>query len=150
MVCDIADIAFDKKIKSQFYETQPRSSSTHTYPVMEGKYQFSLNINSNGFTEPVMSNQKKPPVKFVESVVKYLTHRDAHSRQYKIICYTACKLELDGREEIFRAISNYGSDGEWYDWCLIKWDGYNETYPARILGFFHYNNDPCVMVVVQS
>jgi hypothetical protein len=59
-------------------------------------------------------------------------------------------LELDGREEIFRAISNYGSDGEWYDWCLIEWDGYNETYPARILGFFHYNIDPCVMVVVQS
>ena len=150
MVCDIADIALDEKIKSQYYETQPRSSSTHTYPVMEGKYQFSLNINSDGFTDPVMSNQKKPPVKFVESVVKYLSHRDARSRQYKIIGYTACKLELDGREEIFRAISNYGCDGEWYDWCLIKWDGYNETYPARILGFFHYNNDPCVMVVVQS
>ena len=79
MVCDIADIALDEKIKSQYYETQPRSSATHTYPVMEGKYQFSLNINSNGFTDPVMSNQKKPPVKFVESVVKYLTHHDAHS-----------------------------------------------------------------------
>ena len=38
MVCDIADIALDKKIKSQYYETQPRSSATHTYPVMEGKY----------------------------------------------------------------------------------------------------------------
>ncbi len=79
---------------------------------MEGTYQFSLHINSNGFTDPLTLNSKKPAVKFVESVVKYLTHRDAHSRQFKIIGYTACKLELDGREEIFRAISNYGSDGE--------------------------------------
>ena len=31
-----------------------------------------------------------------------------------------------------------------------EWDGYNEPYPAHILGFFHYNNDPCVIVVVQS
>ena len=151
MVCDIADIALDQKLKSEFYETQPRTSSTHSYPVMEGKYQFSLRINRNSFSDPVMSNnKKKPSVKFIETVVKHLTHRDAHSRQCKITGYTACKLELDGRVEIFRATSNYGSDGEWYDWCLIEWDGYEETYPARILGFFHCNVNPGVMVVVQS
>jgi hypothetical protein len=150
MVCEIAEKALDEKIKSQYYETQPRSSSTPTYPVMEGRYQLTLDINDDGFTDPVISNEKKVPVKFVEAVVKYLTMHDAHSRQYKITGYTACKLEVEGREEIFRATSNYGSDGEWYDWCLIQWEGYNETYPARILGFFHYSGDTSVMVVVQS
>ena len=107
---------------------------------MEGRYQLTLDINDDGFTDPVISNRKKVPVKFVEAVVKYLTLLDAHSRQYNITGYTACKLEVEGREELFRATSNYGSDGEWYDWCLIEWDGYIETYPARILGFFQYDS----------
>ena len=149
-MCNIADKALDEKIQSQYYETQPRSISTPTYPVMEGRYQLTLAINDNGFANPVISNKKKVPVKFVKFMVRYLTQHDPHSKQYNITGYTACKLELEGREEIFRATANYGSDGEWYDWCMIKWEGYDETYPACILGFFHYSVDTSVMVVVQT
>ena len=59
-------------------------------------------------------------------------------------------MELDGTEEIFCATSSYGTDGEWYDWCLIEWEGYGKTYAARILGFFQYTGETSTMVVVQS
>ena len=73
MVCDIADKALVKRIQSQYYETQPSMTDTSSYPVMEGKYKLTLDINENGFTDPIVSNQKTVPVKFVEAVVKHIT-----------------------------------------------------------------------------
>jgi hypothetical protein len=77
---------------------------------------------------------------------------------YIINSFTACKLQLDGREEIFCTTWSYGNDGEWYDWCLIHWDVYDESYPASILGFFEFSHPSIetnyrgttVMAVVQS
>ena len=71
MVCDIADKALVQRIQSQYYGTQPSMTHTHTssYPVMEGKYKLTLDINENCFTDPIVSNQKTVPVKFVEAVV---------------------------------------------------------------------------------
>jgi hypothetical protein len=78
-------------------------TQTSSYPVMEGKYKLTLDINENGFTDPLISNQKTVPVKFVEAVVKHITLQDSQIRRFNIIGYTACKLELDGTEEIFLA-----------------------------------------------
>jgi hypothetical protein len=53
--------------------------------------------------------------------------------------YTTCKLILDDRLVTLCATSKYGFDGQWYDWCLVAWQDFEETYPARELGFFDFN-----------
>ncbi len=102
---------------------------------MEGKYKLTLNINGIGFTDPIISDGKRIHVKFVEAMASFVLKHDSQSRQYNINGYTACKLQLEGRNEIFCATSSYGTDGEWYDWCLIHWDGFDESHAACILGF---------------
>jgi hypothetical protein len=148
MVCDIANQALVQKHNVKYHAAQRKCIS---YPVMEGKYSLTLNIRGNDFTNPVISTGKSISVKFVEAIVRFICHNDSTSKMFRITAFTCCKLKLEGREEIFRAISNYGNDGEWYDWCLISWDGYDEHYPARILGFFDDSeSDTSVMAVVQS
>jgi hypothetical protein len=86
---------------------------------MEGKYSLTLNVNGNDFSNPVLSTGKRISVKFVEAMVRFISENDTTSKQFEINAFTCCKLKLEGREEIFRAILNYGNDREWYDWCLI-------------------------------
>ncbi len=83
------------------------------------------------------SDNNKLSVKFVEAMVRFIFKYNAPST-ITVTGYTVCKLELDGRPEIFCVTSNYGDDGEWYDWCLIEWEDHEETYPGHILGFFEY------------
>jgi hypothetical protein len=148
MVCDIANQALVQKHAIKYKAPQ---TSLISYPVMEGKYTLTLKINGNHFTNPIISNGKSISVKFVEAMVRFISQNVSSSKQYQINGFTSCKLKLEGREEIFRAIWSYGNDGEWYDWCLIRWDGYNELYPAQILGFFEFSqSDTSVMAVVQS
>ncbi len=155
IVCDVANQALVQKNKSQYNE---RPISCISYPVMEGKYTLTLNINGNDFSDPIISNGKSLSVKFVEAIVHFISQHDSRSRLSNINGFTACKLQLDGREEIFRATWSYGNGGEWYDWCLIHWDGYNKSYPARILGFVDFSHPSIetnycgtiVMAVVQS
>jgi hypothetical protein len=148
MVCDIANQALVQKHNIKYNKAQCKSIS---YPVMEGKYTLTLNVNGIHFTHPVLSPGKRTSVKFVEAIVHYISQNDISRRQFIIQAFTCCKLKLEGREEIFRATCNFGNDGEWYDWCLIRWDGYDEPYPARIIGFFvSSGNDRSVMAVVQS
>ncbi len=52
MVCDIANQALVQKHESQ-YNAHP--ISCFSYPVMEGKYTLTLNINGNDFTDPIIS-----------------------------------------------------------------------------------------------
>jgi hypothetical protein len=117
MVCDIAHQALVQKKESR-YSTQPIICTS--YPVMEGKYTLTLNINGNDFAEPIISKGKSILVKFVEAMAHFVSQHDSRSKQYNINGYTACKLQLDGREEIFCVTWSYGNDGEWYDWCLIQ------------------------------
>ena len=74
---------------------------------MEGKYTLTLNINGNDFSDPIISNRKSISVKFVEAIVHFISQHDSRSKLYNINGFTACKLQLDGREEIFRATWNY-------------------------------------------
>jgi hypothetical protein len=127
MVCDIANQALVQKNKSQH---NARPISCTSYPVMEGKYTLTLNINGNDFTEPIISNGKSISVKFVEAMFRFNSLHDSRSKLYNINGYTACKLQFDGREEIFCATWSYGNNGKWYDWCFIQWDGYDDSYPA--------------------
>jgi hypothetical protein len=85
--------------------------------------------------------------------------KNEYRQDYSVWGYTACRLLLDGRQEIFRAISSYMDDGHWYDWCLIFWvdDGVENTFPACILGFFYMDHSgssaesiDSVHVVIES
>ncbi len=117
-----------------------------------------MNINGNDFTEPIISKEKSILVKFVQAMVHFVSQHDSKSKQYNINGYTACKFQIDGREEIFCATWSHGNIGEWYFWCLIQWHGYDESYSAHILGFFKishpfFKTNYCgttAMVVVQS
>jgi hypothetical protein len=100
-------------------------------------YKLTLDINGNNFSIHKKSDDKKLSVKFVEAMVRFISKYNAPST-ITVIGYTVCKLELDGRPEIFCVTSNYGDDGEWYDWCLIEWEDHEETYPGHILGIFEY------------
>lgn len=42
---------------------------------------------------------------------------------------------FDREGNVYRAHPNYRGDGEWFDWCLVKWDGIDEPVPARIITF---------------
>jgi hypothetical protein len=58
---------------------------------------------------------------------------------------------LEQRPVIFHATLDFGDDGSWYYWCLVKWvdnDDQHNTYPGKILGFFSIHNS--VYVVIQS
>jgi hypothetical protein len=87
---------------------------------MEGMYKLTLNIHGKDFSVSRNSDNNKLSAKFVEAMVRFISKYDAPST-ITVTGYTVCKLELDGRPEIFHATSNYGDDGEWYHWCLIEW-----------------------------
>ncbi len=81
------------------------------YPIIEGMYKLTLDINGNNFSIHKKSDVKNVSVKFVEVMVRFISKYNAPST-ITVIGYTVCKLELDGRPEIFCAMSNYGDDGE--------------------------------------
>ncbi len=108
MVCDIANQALVQKQATKYNTAQRKSIS---YPVMEGKYSLTLNVNGLNILHPVLSTGKRNSVKFVEAMVRFISQNDTTRSQFKIQAFTCCKLKLEGREEIFRAIWNYGNDG---------------------------------------
>ncbi len=59
--------------------------------------------------------------------------------ELNLIGYTTCKLILDDRNVTLPATLKYGLDCQWYDWFLVAWQGFNEMYPAFILGLFEFN-----------
>ncbi len=72
--------------------------------------------------------------------------------RFSIVGYTSCKLHIDEREEIFRRTLKYSGDGQWYDWCLVKWvdlSKISQTYPGLILGFIQVDEILCSHPIVQ-
>jgi hypothetical protein len=112
MVCDIAHQVLVQRSKSQ-YKTCPIICMS--YPIMEEKYKLTLNINGNGFTDPIILDRKRTHAKFDEAMASFVFKHDFQSRQYIINGYTACKLQLEGRDQILCTTSSYGTNGKWYD-----------------------------------
>ena len=82
------------------------------------------------------------PDKFVSTVAKFIRNT-GHDGDFVVEGFTCMKLELDGRQEIFRAASSYKGN-PWLDWCMVEYkqDGTDDdssnsalSYPAQILGF---------------
>ncbi len=88
-------------------------------------------------------------IKFVEAMAGFVFKHDSQSRQYIINGYIACKLQLEGRDDIICATSSYGTDGKWYDWCLFQWHGFDESYAACILGFFEFSHPSLIKIIKE-
>jgi hypothetical protein len=154
MTYDIAHQALIKRKKSEF--TQNRNQSS--FSIMEGVYKLTLTITDGILSSnPKTSNQKNILVKFVEGLVRFILEHNPNG-ELNLTEYTTCKLILDDRNVMLHATSKYRLDGHWYDWCLVGWQGFDETYPACLLGFFECNlpgveqnyRETTVYVVLQS
>ena len=59
------------------------------------------------------------PDKFVRTVAKFIRNT-GHDGDFVVEGFTCMKLELDGRQEIFRAASSYKGN-PWLDWCMVEY-----------------------------
>ena len=46
----------------------------------------------------------------------------------------------DADGHIYRAHPNFRGKGEWFDWCLIQWEGIDELVPAKIITFLDFSS----------
>ena len=47
---------------------------------------------------------------------------------------------FDDHGILYRAHPNYRGNGEWNDWCLVRWEGISELLPAKIVTFIDLTN----------
>lgn len=43
----------------------------------------------------------------------------------------------DENNNLYRAHPNFKGKGEWYDWCLVNWEDFDEPVPAKIMTFLN-------------
>ena len=116
-----------------------RDKNQHV-PEMEGKYCLTFKCLTTDGTFDYASTHKRTnlPDRCVQAMALFAAKQDDYCHNYSVTGYTACKLLIHGRQDIFRAVSSFMDDGHWYDWCLVQWEenGVHKTFPGRILGFF--------------
>jgi hypothetical protein len=99
----------------------------------------------------VSSNNLKLPLKFIHRLLMFTASKfNIHGTMITTF-YTSCKMYLENTSVTFCATSNYGDDGQWYNWCLVEWVDQNEernTYQGIILGLLMMQNS--VYAVTQS
>lgn len=120
-----------------------RNKNKHV-PELEGRYVLTFSgLATEGTLNHTMTKRRTNlPDRCVQAIALFAAKQDDYRHDYSVTGYTACKLLLDGRLEIFRAVASYMDDGHWYDWCLVQWNvnGVHETYPGRILGFYNLDH----------
>ena len=107
---------------------------------MEGKYTLTIEgLEDNGILSHYkVDNSWSLPTHLIWGVAVYVMRELKIHGRCSVVSYTASKMHVNKIDEIFRCSSKYAQDGQWYDWCLIKWvDSSNtsQTYPGLILGF---------------
>jgi hypothetical protein len=125
------------------YKTVSKNDGTSTI-TMEGKYILTLEgLEENGiFKHYHVDNSSSLSTSLIRGIAVYASRELSIQDRCSIVGYTACKMRVDERDEIFRCNYNYSRDGQWYDWCLIEWVDSNnssQTYPGLILGFIQVN-----------
>ncbi len=143
MILEVAKKHKNNSISTQF-EYVGLSRESNRGAVMEGKYILTISDLSVSSIFSLFSTKKHTnlPTKFVQAVSLHAA-RFYHSPTYTVVGYTACKMPIQGRDKIFRAVASFGDKGQkWYDWCLVNWSENNEvqTYPAKILGFVNMDH----------
>ena len=116
----------------------------------EGKYIVEVDGNNNYHSYWYWKSKRlgagkyahcQVPAKLVRTVAKFIRNT-GHDGYFVVEGFTCAKLELEGREEIFRAASSYKGN-PWLDWCMVEYeqDGVDDDssnsvlFPAQILGF---------------
>jgi len=103
---------------------------------------------------------------FNETVLKWIQHS---KRNKKSVFYEAeelfTHLQYIQNGVIFWCHPNYKSNGEWYDWVMVKFDmgthrtsrhknnaGYwsDQYFPSKIMCFFRIPDDDMIYAIVQS
>jgi hypothetical protein len=160
MISDVANKHKNNGISTKF-KYVGTSSECNRGPFMEGKYILTISdLRTDGiFSTFSTTKMIKLPTKFVQAISLHAA-KYYHKSTYTVVGYTACKMQIQGRDKIFRSVASFGDKGQqWYDWCLVNWTENDEEqmYPAEILGFV--NMDPTgieleymdsIHVVVQS
>ena len=160
MILEVANKHKNNRISTQF-EYVGTSCERNRGATMEGKYILTISeLSVNGvFSSFSTKKHTNLPTKFVQAVSLH-AGKFYHSPTYTVVGYTACKMPIQGRQEIFRAVASFGDKGQkWYDWCLVNWteDEVVRTYPAKILGFVNMDHTglesdsmDSIHVVIQS
>jgi len=88
---------------------------------MEGKFILTIEeLQENGlFNNFIVDNMSTLSINLIWGIAIYAAREMNHRNRFIIVGFTACKLRIDERDEIFRCTSKYSRDGQWYDWCLI-------------------------------
>ena len=91
---------------------------------MEGTYCLTFKCLTTECTFDYASTHKRTnlPNRCVQAMALFAAKQDDYCHNYSVTGYTACKLLIHGRQEIFRAVSSFMDDGHWYDWCLVQWE----------------------------
>jgi hypothetical protein len=86
---------------------------------MEGKFILAIEeLQENGlFNHFFVNNMSTLSTNLIRGIAIYAAREMNHRGRLRIVGFTACKLCIDEKEEIFRCTSKYSQDGEWYDWC---------------------------------
>jgi hypothetical protein len=122
--------------------------------IMAGQYQLTIvGWDEFGtFTDHKVIGNVKLPLVYICAVSTFASSTHfKHCGRLSIAGYTSCKMNINTKDATLQATSNYGDDGQWYDWCLVEWADHNEqpnTYPGKILAFF--NMDNTIYAVIQS
>jgi hypothetical protein len=122
MILEVASKHRKNRISTQF-EYVGSSRESNRGAVMESKYILTISELSINGVFSLLSTKKHTnlPTKFVQAVSLHAA-QFYHSPTYTVVGYTACKMPLQGRDEIFRAVASFGGKGQkWYDWCLVNW-----------------------------
>jgi hypothetical protein len=160
MTFDLAMHCINTRDDSLFGISRGREKNMHV-PEMEGRYVLTFKgLSTDGTFDYTMTHRRTNlPDRCVQAIALFAAKLDDYRHDYSVTGYTACKLLVDGRQEILRAISSFMDDGHWYDWCLVQWEvnGVHKTFPGRILGFFNLDHSgscqnlmECIHVVVES
>jgi hypothetical protein len=143
MIFEVANKHKNNRISTQF-EYVGTSSKSNRGAIMEGKYILTISeLSVNGvFSSFSTKKHTNLPTKFVQAVSLHAA-QFYHSPTYTVVGYTACKMPIQGRHKIFRAVASFGDKGQkWYDWCLVNWTENDvvRMYPAKILGYVNMDH----------
>ncbi len=109
--------------------------------IMAGQYQLTTDeLDEFGtFTDHKVIGNVKLPLVYICAVSTFASStRFNHRGRLSIAGYTSCNGNINTKDATLQATSNYGNDGQWYDWCLVEWVDHNEqcnTYPGKFLDF---------------
>ncbi len=140
MTFEIANTHLQNRLSVGITNNEQTVSKNNGMTKMEGKYTLTIEgLEDNGiFSQYNVDNSCSLPTHLIRGIAVYAARELNIQDRFSVVDYTACKMHVDERDEIFRCSSKYAQDGQWYDWCLIKWvdsSSTSQTYPGLILGF---------------